>query len=763
MVSTPFLQGLLDASTDPLIVARDDQIFMANEAACSLSGFDCEGLIGQTLSELLSVAVTHPSDDNFVELQLRQHNGETCRVYARRWVAHHEGADLQCTQFSVDGGAAKGAQKEELSRFRRESTILKDFGGFFEYNLTDDLYTPSGFQRTSSRERAGETGFSLETYLESVYEEDRERVRKMALRTLEQAEPLDILARFIKDDGEIAWIWGMGDFYTDSRGKTWLTGLSMNVSKLIHDQRSLEKTIREQSSELLESEARYRSMVEGSEDFISIVNDKCEILYLNRVLAGLKQEDVIGASIDSFIPEDQVHIARGTIAKVFSTGEAHDYEIAALGVHGSRSWYLCRVSPMMKGEKVIAATIISRDITEQHLHHIEVENLNQELEKQVDFQTAKLSSLLRTAEELSQGLDAEPIYSSVTSSISETLLEISEAAVWLHDPVNSLLVRTATTSTTRKKSNIVQVDDRLVTIIEELGTFPLHEIVYLQDADSNWAFNDEVESPGTVACLSISHNSFGNTLLFLRGKDDSGSFSADTTDFLKSVVAQTALALSNVDLYEQQRRLSIRMLHIQEQERRNIAIELHDQLGGLITSLKMILEEAEQIEPNSRAIQVLGLLGNSARNISGALRPSTLDDFGLLSAVNELITTISDITHLQVAFEHNLEDDERFSPSAETVVYRVIQEATTNAEKHAHATHLSISLTKSKEALDCKIQDDGRGFDLSDQSILSSGSLGLKGMQERVALIGGVFEARSDIGEGTIIAASVPSNSEMWW
>ena len=179
-------------------------------------------------------------------------------------------------------------------------------------------------------------------------------------------------------------------------------------------------------------------------------------------------------------------------------------------------------------------------------------------------------------------------------------------------------------------------------------------------------------------------------------------------------------------------------------------------------SALMVLQEVEPTTGTVRAVELLELLGNSARDLSSTLRPSTLDDFGLVAAISELIPPSQANAALKISFDYNLGEEERFSPSVETVVYRVIQEATTNVLRHSKAEKLEISLVKSENVVDIKIHDNGIGFDTESESTRKSTSLGLRGMEERVALIGGTFSIESSPDSGTIITASIPTDIEAW-
>src|SRR4029453_11216137 len=134
------------------------------------------------------------------------------------------------------------------------------------------------------------------------------------------------------------------------------------------------------------------------------------------------------------------------------------------------------------------------------------------------------------------------------------------------------------------------------------------------------------------------------------------------------------------------------------------------------------------------------------------LRPSTLDDFGLVAALERLTASISEQTGIGIDFEPAL-TAERLPEEVETALYRIVQEALTNVVKHAKARNVSVLLTLKDSAVKAVIEDDGRGFDPAERT---GEGFGLVGMSERLALLGGRLEIESSEDAGTTIAAEVP-------
>jgi len=226
----------------------------------------------------------------------------------------------------------------------------------------------------------------------------------------------------------------------------------------------------------------------------------------------------------------------------------------------------------------------------------------------------------------------------------------------------------------------------------------------------------------------------------------------------ETFAARAALA---VDLSERIASDSLRrVVEAQELERRRLARELHDETGQALTSILLGLKALEERfdDPESRAATgelrelVVSTL-QDVRRLAVELRPSALDDFGLVAALERLATSFAEQSGIAVDFQTSLAG-ERLSGEVETALYRIVQESLTNVVKHARARHVSILLTRKSATIKAVIEDDGQGFDPAEGTLEG---FGLVGMRERLALLGGRLQVESRGEAGTTIAAEVPS------
>lgn len=208
------------------------------------------------------------------------------------------------------------------------------------------------------------------------------------------------------------------------------------------------------------------------------------------------------------------------------------------------------------------------------------------------------------------------------------------------------------------------------------------------------------------------------------------------------------------------RDLSRRLVEVQEVERRRIARELHDQIGQALTGLKLTLEmalrrPAENLGPSLNEAQALiNELMTRITDLSLDLRPSMLDDLGLLPTLLWHFERYTAQTGVRVVFEHNGLQP-RLAPEIETGVYRIVQEALTNIARHADVQEADVRLSRVQHALIVKIEDRGTGFD-SNAAFTSGASSGLVGMRERAISLGGRLVVNSAPGRGTSLVADLP-------
>jgi signal transduction histidine kinase len=251
--------------------------------------------------------------------------------------------------------------------------------------------------------------------------------------------------------------------------------------------------------------------------------------------------------------------------------------------------------------------------------------------------------------------------------------------------------------------------------------------------------------------------------------DSSVRFTAEHEEIALEAAAQLAVALREARLFaevaagrEQLRALSSRLVEVQEAERRFLAHELHDEIGQVLTGLKLTLEMSGRTPadpPDATLTEAIGMVDDlmqRVRQLSLDLRPQMLDDLGLVPALDWLFKRHFKQAGLHVHFEHT-PLAKRLSTQLETAVFRIVQEALTNVVRHARVREVAVRLWRDNRnrTLGVQVHDTGVGFDV--QRVLGARtSSGLAGMRERATLLGGQFTFESRPGAGTRLTVELP-------
>ncbi|MFP5327379.1 MAG: GAF domain-containing sensor histidine kinase [Acidimicrobiia bacterium] len=277
--------------------------------------------------------------------------------------------------------------------------------------------------------------------------------------------------------------------------------------------------------------------------------------------------------------------------------------------------------------------------------------------------------------------------------------------------------------------------------------------------------------------VRVGERRFGN--LYLTEKRDGGQFDEEDERLVVTLAAFAAAAVEAALLVSTERELAAahersraqqemlaRVIDAQESERARVARDLHDQIGQSLTSVLLGLRlvdgslsnEAPDVhDARTHTDEVRALVAHAldeVRQLAFELRPTVLDDVGLVAAVRRLAGDLSERFGVPIDLDLDAVDDEARLPSEiETVVYRIVQEALTNVARHAEATRASVEIAVNGDGVSVMIIDDGVGFAVGPGPLRS---LGLAGMNERASLVGGRLDVASTPGEGTTVVLEVP-------
>lgn len=255
--------------------------------------------------------------------------------------------------------------------------------------------------------------------------------------------------------------------------------------------------------------------------------------------------------------------------------------------------------------------------------------------------------------------------------------------------------------------------------------------------------------------------------LFSVAKQEARYFNDEHVRVAEALSSQASVAVENAILFEQMQAatermqtLSRRLVEVQENERRTVARELHDEAGQALVSLRYGLQLLER-ETGGDGVaarvaelkQTTDAVIDSLHRLAGALRPASLDLVGLDAALRQYLRSTESKWSLTVRFKARGLKDERLPAAVETALYRVVQEAVTNVVRHAAATRIDVLVERRDGRVMVMVEDDGKGF--APATAGGAECLGLIGMRERAEALGGTLTIESAPGEGTTIAVEV--------
>jgi signal transduction histidine kinase len=295
-------------------------------------------------------------------------------------------------------------------------------------------------------------------------------------------------------------------------------------------------------------------------------------------------------------------------------------------------------------------------------------------------------------------------------------------------------------------------------------------LVDLAHGAEDLALMRQIDPKSAMIVPLVARNRTLGTITFISA--ESGRHYGPGDLALAEVLARrAALAVDNTRLYrelaeskQQLQNLVGRLLVAQEEERRRVSYEVHDELAQVANAAQLHLETyAHDYPPGSlearedleRAVELARRTVRDARRVVNNLRPTTLDDFGLAAALRLHVEELR-AEGWQIGYQEGLGED-RLPPLVETALFRVAQESLTNVRKHAQTTQASVTLDRRRNAVHLEVQDWGRGFDPAGVREAGAGErVGLPGMRERIAWLGGHCIIESEPGGGTRVTVEVP-------
>jgi PAS domain S-box-containing protein len=498
--------------------------------------------------------------------------------------------------------------------------------------------------------------------------------------------------------------------------------LYRKASQEISHRRTVEKALRE-------SEERYRALYNRTPAMLHSIDTDGRLISVSDYWAdvlGYDRTEVTGKKLTDFMTEDSRRYAEEKVLpEFFKTGSCKEVSYRFVRKNGQQIDILLSAIADRNAEGVMTRTLaVSIDVTERKKAEDALEKAKEELsrysrdlERQVQLRTKEISGILKYTPAIVYFKDSQGCYLLVNHRYEELFGVKNEA------------VRGRT-------------DDEVLPA-KVAAQFRQHDSGVLAERRSQQVEERIPHSDGVHTYLSVKFPVY----------DESGQprgMCSIATDITAAKKAQ-----------DQLRRLSGSIMANQEKERGAIARELHDELGQVLTALRMdavwIQEHLKGRDAGAaaRALTMCHLIDKTiadVRSLAFRLRPGILDDLGLVDALELFTTDFEKRTGITCAFEHG--SIPAASETVSTAAYRIAQEALTNVARHAAAGHVDVRLGLNNGFLTLAVMDNGRGFDTD--ALGENEGLGLAGMNERANLAGGHLEIISSPGTGTQINFKVP-------
>lgn len=515
---------------------------------------------------------------------------------------------------------------------------------------------------------------------------------------------------------------------------------------------------------LLAERARYERLIELSPDGIFIMDREGQVRLVNpamlRMLGSDDEAEVLNLPAEGLLAPSERDKGRQAI-EASSNGQMQKHlESRFVRRDGSQFPVEINVGRFeWDGEEMMQ--VIVRDITDRKLAEEALRQRNQEL-----------ALRNRASQRFVSSLDLHQVLSTVLDEVSMLCPTIS-AAVWLVDSASGDLIceQAIGPGGEALQGRRMAADTGLVGWTLRSG-----ETVWRTDAPADPRHDQQLDViPGTahrsVLCVPFVVKSQAFGVLHLFDHQPERFRPADVSQ-IEALAVIAAIATENALLYEamsaqrgQMRALAARLAEVQEQERQNLARELHDQMGQNLTVITLSLNLVEQLLPADTppmvshhlrdCIDLIDQMVQQVRSVMAELRPPVLDDYGLLAALRWYGQQFWQRTGVEVEVEDRC-IDQRFALTTETALFRIAQEALNNVAKHANASLVTMTVQCDDGPIRLKIADNGRGFDKAAvQQASQDPHWGFLTMQERALAVGGVLQVNSQPGVGTTVIVEV--------
>lgn len=717
-------------------VAPDGRWLHINQKLCDIVGYSREELLARTFQD-----ITHPDDLDIdlayvrqvlageiqsYTLEKRYFRKDGAIVWINLSVSLVRGADGAPDYFiSVIEDITERKRTEAAlgESTRKLGSIVNSLSGFV-YRC---LNAPDWPTEYVSQGIFDVTGYPAEDFISGkqlfghcVVPADQERVWTEVQKAVAVRRPYVLEYRIHTASGQMHWVWEKGAGVFSNDRLVALEGFITDISER-----------KQAEAALQESERRFRSTLENVRLLAASVDTEGRITFCNDYLltqTGWRHEEVLGQSwFNIFLPEAERASVRTFFRQRLLSGELplhYDNEIVTRTGHRRLVHWNNTVLRDPEG-RIVGTASLGEDITDRHQAQLALQQSEKRLRDLIDgLGPHNLVGLLTP-----EGIIVEANRSALTAAglTAEDVVgkPVEDTYWWSYSPAVQQQLREAVERAARGEPSRYDVQIRV--------------------------------GEGQFATLDFSVQPM---------RDESGRI----VFLVPSAVVITERIDAERKLRESSRQLEIlsrQLLAAQETERRHIARELHDEIGQLLTVVKLDLQSilrqsgTAALAPAVKdGMESIDRVVARVRDLSLDLRPSMLDDLGLLPTLRWYMQRQTQRLGAGIEIALSLPPSlPRLPSEIETACFRIVQEALTNIVRHANARRIDVTLDAAQQGIELTVQDDGLGFDVdaTRRLALDGGGFGLLGMQERAELAGGQLILTSAPGQGSTVRARFPA------
>ena len=707
-VQTELLKNILERVSDGFSSVDENWNFTyINKTGAQLLGKQPHEIIGRQLWEIFPEAVNSPIYKSYTTALRQQQNIEVEFYYPPlgKWFVQHIYPSPNGLSVFFRDVTDQKKIVEEISksneRFQIISRATSDI--VWEWDIlngnlwwNDNYYSHLGYKKTAEI-------VSISEWYDRIHPEEISRVRTGIKNVFEGDGPVwRENYQFINAAGEYLHFMDRGFIIRDDAGRAIrMIGSMVDMSLVYKAQK-----------ELVESENRLRTILETDPECIKLLNKDCTVADINP--AGLKlievdnKEDVLGTSLLPIVAKEQSAAAQQLVSNAFD-GKSGRLEYEVITFKGTHRWCEMNVVPFRNSEgQIVHALSVTRDISER-----------KKTEAALRYNEEKYRTVIE------QAVDAIALYNE-----EGEVLDINTGAA-------NLLGYSKEELTGMKLTSILTMD--------ELQDNPIR-YDELQHGNSTIKVRKMRRKDGSIVETEVRSQQLSD-----------GRFLSVIRDLTERLRAEKDLAAS----YEAIRKLTSHIQDVREEERTSMAREIHDELGQLLTVLKMDISwlskkfDTATGDVKEKLSDLLGLIDKTVgtvRKISSELRPTLLDDLGLIAAMEWHLEEFEKRSGIKKQLEAPNEELQ-ISDSLKIGLFRIFQESLTNVARHSGADTVNVSLVQEDNRIVLKIADNGKGFD---KNQTSSETLGVLGMKERTLMMGGKYHIIGIPGQGTTVEVMIP-------